>query len=207
MLGRFSAIVTICSRSAVVSERVGRLRKLFTTLPPPCAPRRQGDVVRLRVIAELQRLDDVLRGRLLGGENAASPAGRQGRRHNDAGQTDLSRLVDADIFLSQFSGALGCVSRTAGGAMAGRAGPDVRSLHKLISSGCDGHHKNSIIGFSRSSSVPLRHPCARRCAARDGFAGIIMPGEDRQERPVDPRPPESRDNCLIAAETLSFARF
>jgi hypothetical protein len=51
MLGRFSAIVTICSRSAVVRERVSQLRKPSTKRASSALRAASaGDVVRLRVI-------------------------------------------------------------------------------------------------------------------------------------------------------------
>ena len=51
MLGRFWAMIAICSRSAVESERVGRLRKLFMNLNSSALRASSaGDVVRLFVV-------------------------------------------------------------------------------------------------------------------------------------------------------------
>src|SRR3954454_8131601 len=76
--GRFWAIETIWSRSAVVSERVGRLRKVFTKRDSSALRAASpGDAVRPRVIrGGFNALLDIFRGRLLRGQADAEPRGQ-----------------------------------------------------------------------------------------------------------------------------------
>ena len=96
MLGRFCAIEAICSRSVVVSERVGRLRKVFTKAASSALRAASpGDAVSPRVIfAGFNALDDIFRRRLLRGVADAQSCGQgQADCHEDASQIDPERVA------------------------------------------------------------------------------------------------------------------
>src|SRR6476659_6226302 len=107
MLGRFLAMDVICSRSAVVKERVGRLRKVFTNFASSALRAASaGDVVRPRVsLSGFSALMISPAERSSAATATPNPAGMASPMATIMqAKLSLRVLSCADILLSQFLG-------------------------------------------------------------------------------------------------------
>src|SRR5262249_40723866 len=189
MLGRFSAKVTICSRSAVESDRVGRLRRLSTKRASSAFfAASAGEVERLRVRRGAFSALMMSSGERCSAARLVPKAAGEGP---PAARVVLARVVGwgpgFDISLSPRRPLL---SPVPGGGLAGRPGLEWERVY-LDPSRVDvtAVTESSILPMSRrSTSVRAGHLARRR---RDGDAGkaqfgTIMQDQIGQQRSVDP---------------------